>query len=445
MCSTSILGSALIVDAMALIQALPAAGLPTTFGELAELLLKRLSALASEFKSERVDFVGDRYPAISIKNAERNRRGQIGSAVVSIYSPTQKCPPIWKKFLANGKNKEALLTFLVDQWRTLKIESNLKLYATYGDKCNLLVFVRDSFPDVRVIDDLRSDHEEADTRMLAHAKNAAQDYARIIIRSPDTDVAIMCIAFTNQFHPSSLYFATGVKTKRRVLSMDTMHQSLKDIHQLLPAALLGFHALTGCDSTSAFYGKGKRSSFNVVKQDEVSLQTLGKIGEEFSSAESLLADVEPLVCKLYGSPSSTRVNDARFTMFCSKAGNEQAIPPTKQALLQHVKRANYQAAIWKRADKAMMEAPAPVGHGWVMEQDELSVLWTTADMAPPDVLKLVKCNCSKKKCVDQRCSCLRMQLKCTNLCSCSSCQNSAIDTDEPSAGYGDDDDPIVDE
>ena len=39
---------------------------------------------------------------------------------------------------------------------------------------------------------LRSDHEEADTLLLLHAQHASHDHKRIVIQSPDTDVAVLC-------------------------------------------------------------------------------------------------------------------------------------------------------------------------------------------------------------------------------------------------------------
>ena len=41
---------------------------------------------------------------------------------------------------------------------------------------------------------LRSDHEEADTRLLLHAKHASEDHERIVIQSPDTDVVLLCVS-----------------------------------------------------------------------------------------------------------------------------------------------------------------------------------------------------------------------------------------------------------
>ena len=44
---------------------------------------------------------------------------------------------------------------------------------------------------------------------------------------------------------------------------------------------------------------------------------------------------------------------------------------------------------------------------------------TTLQPAPDAVLYLVKCGCRKDKCGNNRCSCRRVGLICTDLCSCS--------------------------
>ena len=63
------------------------------------------------------------------------------------------------------------------------------------------------------LDLLLSDHEEADTRQLLHAQHASHVYERIIIISPDTDVAILCAAHFDNLKCIELWFRTGVKDK----------------------------------------------------------------------------------------------------------------------------------------------------------------------------------------------------------------------------------------
>ena len=43
-----------------------------------------------------------------------------------------------------------------------------------------------------LIEELRSSQEEGDTRLLLHAKHADIDHPRIVIQSPDIDVAVLC-------------------------------------------------------------------------------------------------------------------------------------------------------------------------------------------------------------------------------------------------------------
>ena len=51
--------------------------------------------------------------------------------------------------------------------------------------------------------------------------------------------------------------------------------------------------------------------------------------------------------------------------------------------MQHRRRANYQMAIWRRADTAMMEVPpATDGHGWTMEDGVITPLWYEGSCLP---------------------------------------------------------------
>lgn len=124
------------------------------------------------------------------------------------------------------------------------------------------------------------------------------------------------------------------------------------------------------------------------------------------------------VCHLYGQSSADNVNDARYKAFCmaSSALPELSMPPTSDALYQHCKRVNYQAAIMRHSLKGKMCAPSPVGNGWHLEDGELTVMWMTRNPAPDSVLKVVHCSCKQGKCETGRCSCMSARLTCTDLC-----------------------------
>lgn len=53
------------------------------------------------------------------------------------------------------------------------------------------VLVRDGL-SVNVEPALKTNHEEADTGMLLHDKDASLNHRRVIVQSPDTDVLVLC-------------------------------------------------------------------------------------------------------------------------------------------------------------------------------------------------------------------------------------------------------------
>jgi len=104
------LGSALIIDGMAFIQ--QAQNIPVTFGQLADKPLYELVGMTENYGCSRVDFVCDCYPTHSIKNCEHERRAGSCTQVVKLNRLEQKMPKQFKKFLAEGSNKENLIEFL---------------------------------------------------------------------------------------------------------------------------------------------------------------------------------------------------------------------------------------------------------------------------------------------------------------------------------------------
>ena len=124
------------------------------------------------------------------------------------------------------------------------------------------------------------------------------------------------------------------------------------------------------------------------------------------------------------------------------------MPPTRDALRQHILRCNYQAAIWQRALQSEPDIPSPIGHGWSLNDEQLlTIQWTTKQPAPDELLLLIACNCLTG-CGSGRCSCLRSGFHCTAACGCTDCANtdqsqlrggdlsSGDDTDDDDDGGG---------
>ena len=143
---------------------------------------------------------------------------------------------------------------------------------------------------------LQSNHEEADTRLLLHAKCAAENAARIVIQSPDTDVLAMCTSHFDSLSCEELWFQTGIKDWLRFIPV---HKVSQELGERTCNALLAFHALTGCDSNSSLAGIGKKTGWAILKRSAAHPNTLGLVGQQQELYEGTAAKVEAYVCDLY--------------------------------------------------------------------------------------------------------------------------------------------------
>ena len=241
--------------------------MPERFSELAEMVRTRI--LVESGEASRIDFLGDHYPAISIKNTERNKRGKDGQLVVNIISPEQFCPRQWRKFMPNGSNKINLLNFLVRVWSAnpayaQKIKDHT-LFVTHGDDCTKLV-VSEGTVTASTVVELCSNQEQADTRMLLHASHASQNgHQRIAITSSDTDVEVLACHYQAVI-PAEIMLISGTTSRSCIVSIPRACEKLSpEICQILPS----LHAMTGCDSVSDFASKGKKKALDIIQSNPV--------------------------------------------------------------------------------------------------------------------------------------------------------------------------------
>ena len=111
--------------------------------------------------------------------------------------------------------------------------------------------------------------EEADTRIILHALHADEQFGkssvkgRIIIKCSDTDVLVLCVHYYPRMQNTDQLWllmgsVTSIKDGRQYIPVHDLCNSLSSITcEILPAV----HALTGCDTTSAIFGIGKKICF----------------------------------------------------------------------------------------------------------------------------------------------------------------------------------------
>ena len=301
--------SACVIDGMALVQRLKSD--QKTFAAVAETLLGRV--LNEGGSSDRIDVVFDDYREESIKNAERENRGE-GSG--SEYRNIQADHKIkqWRKFLCSSKNKQAFIVFVTNEWKKDKYMEKLSgktLVVTCGNSCYQL-----SSGVVQPISELESTQEEADTRMLLHSLHAARSrFASVVIVSEDTDVLVLLLAFKS-FIPSSVFIKCGSQTRVKYIEVSRIVES---VGATVCRSLLGFHAFSGCDTVSAFAGRRKVVGYRIVTRNVEFQEMFQQLGMEWNLSDDLHHSLQKFTCTMYCStPGTSDINELRYRLFCLK-------------------------------------------------------------------------------------------------------------------------------
>jgi len=251
-----------------------------------------------------------------------------------------------------------------------------------------------------------------------HAKHAAAEGNKILmIKASDTDVLVIAVSVLPVLQDlglEKLWFAFG------------QGQNLKwiPIHDVnLSIGILYFHAFTGCDVVSAFRGKGKKTAWQTWDVCPEASGVFRKLGQYPPTVEDEDRGIlEKFIITMYDRSSTAGgIDEARLDMFARKQRSYEAIPPTRAALIEHAKRAAYQAGcIWGQATVCQMETQNPGDWGWKKQDDMWQIFWTTLSPIAQSCQQLTKCGC-KTECRG-RCKCYRFGLPCTALCSCN-CEN----------------------
>ena len=110
-----------------------------------------------------------------------------------------------------------------------------------------------------------------------------------------------------------------------------------------------------------------------------------------------LGQVEKFVMKLYNlSTRSTDVNSLQVEMF-HRVGDLEKLPPTQDALIQHLLRCEDQWLIWCSPHIVVLNQPPAEGYGWKFHQQQMTPVLMTQDPMPTSCRELFTCKCTTSK------------------------------------------------
>ena len=167
---------------------------------------------------------------------------------------------------------------------------------------------------------------EADTNLFVYCRyilNNNPQISRVIIFSPDTDVAIItCYKYSVERNSQDeFWFKTGTGKYKRYIAI---HEIAKSLGHLLHT----FQTITGFDSISSFHSVGEKLAFSVLRNFSHELLEL----KEFDADAILSLDLDPVIAAtrfvymLYSKQYSVAIN-LRHKLFTQKNLSRDKLPP----------------------------------------------------------------------------------------------------------------------
>ena len=278
-----------------------------TYREFIQGILEKIARLGNSLDAKRIDMVADLYFERSVKGATRHSRGA-NESYEAKFTEDDTIPDLKlfaKSFLANDVNKTNLNNMIckVSQecdWGWDKdycIIYGRKVWASFGEDNELNLY-----KDLDML-------EEADNRLVCHTMNQINSGMNTItVRTVDSNVIVILLLVD---------FGTG-KDRKSYSITNAYSEMGKDVCN----AVMMFHALSGCDSCSAFFRQTKNTMFKMWK----SFTRHGDLTAAFSELcccpsleliEEHLPLIEEYICHTYGAKKTCSVDSLRFEMFCA--------------------------------------------------------------------------------------------------------------------------------
>ena len=163
-----------------------------------------------------------------------------------------------------------------------------------------------------------------------------------------------------------------------------------------------------------------------MKSSPEVLNAFSKLGEDFTNIPDSIKEVLCLyVLNLY-CPSRPKyiisIADLRWHLYMQSQVEPEMLPPTQAALDFKITKSHFINKIWRNAHEAVPIIPDPEIFGWKLIYDVYEGVLTDREPIPNVIVELNFCKC-QTECETMQCKCKRNNIRCTEMCSCTNCQN----------------------
>ena len=128
-----------------------------------------------------------------------------------------------------------------------------------------------------------------------------------------------------------------------------------------------------------------------------------QLGVEWNIQPQTVMQLEEFTCLMYVQSRESSIEVVRTKLLRKMVGKDEKLtstskvdlarlPPYQSALKPHIQRANHRAALYKRANEAILEKPNPYdgGQGWVnTHEGVLEPMWSFGPIMPTSLVDLL--------------------------------------------------------
>ncbi|KAG1683171.1 Glutamate receptor U1 [Nymphon striatum] len=277
--------------------------------------------------------------------------------------------PAQKILLTSSKNKKQLMQLIVDDFVHDK-----KFHEDNTQHHKLVVTGADPVP-IEISEggvvisraDLSTSHEEADNVIIQQVLSCAAENAesKITVVADDTDVFVLLLHYHHMANLKNVVLMESPIKGRAVLDIGkTVQKHCQIVEGILPA-----HTLSGCDTVASYFKIGKATVLKTLRSGH-SLNLLGAPGH---SMESVIQQATSFISACYGQTDCSTMPETRLKVWLSQTGKGSStpklctLPPTTEAFKENVKRAHYQALVWRSLEAQNPPELDSTEYGWVKD------------------------------------------------------------------------------
>lgn len=256
---------------------------------------------------------------------------------------------------------------------------------------------------------------DADVVIADAAVTMAESYGENVkVISDDTDILVLLL------HHAKISGTIYMKTKTKFIDITAAKNVIGDA---MCACLPAIHAISGCDTTSSFFQIGKLKPMKLAETTPEFQRSLQIFGDSKATKEEIGQVGEKFIICLYGGKKNIQtLDELRYmNMMSTKYVPLNRLPPTSRSALFHCLRAHLQTSTWR----CLQTKLDPEQYGFRSHNGELIAVITDKKPAPDELLKEIRCSCSKGEKLCLTCNCAKKRLQCSIHCKCGGeCENS---------------------